>query len=213
MVTVYSAPNTRAIRVIWVLEEIGAKAEIKSMPYPPRQHAPDYFAVNPTGMVPLLIDGEVRLGESMAICDYLATKHASPLVVPADDPERPQFLPWLWYGESTLMTPLSRLNIVRQVERKGGPEVDVLIAGARDHVAGRLKMLEQRLEGRDFLAAGRLTLADISVSYPLHLVGMLGLDDLLGLRSAAYRERLRARPAHQRAIAISQAVNPAIFPI
>lgn len=118
MVTVYSAPNTRAIRVIWVLEEIGAKAEIKSMPYPPRQHAPDYFAVNPTGMVPLLIDGEVRLSESMAICDYLATKHRSPLVVPPNDPERPQFLQWLWYGESTLMTPLSRLAIVRQVERK-----------------------------------------------------------------------------------------------
>jgi glutathione S-transferase len=203
MMTVYSAPNTRAIRVIWVLEEIGAKAEIKSMPYPPRQHAPDYFAVNPTGMVPLLIDGEVRLSESMAICDYLATKHGSPLVVPPDDPERPQFLQWLWYGESTLMTPLSRLNIVRQVERKGGPEVDTLIAGARDHVAARLKMLEQRLEGRDFLVAGRLTLADISVSYPLHLVGMLGLDDLLEPRSLAYRERLRARPAHQRALAVS----------
>jgi len=202
MVTVYSAPNTRAIRVIWVLEEIGAKAEIKSMPYPPRKHAPDYFAVNPTGMVPLLIDGEVRLSESMAICDYLATKHGSPLVVPPNDPERPQFLQWLWYGESTLMTPLSRLNIVRQVERKG-PEVDAIIAGARDHVAERLKMLEQRLEGRDFLVAGRLTLADISVSYPLHLAGMLGVDNLLGPRSIAYRERLRARPAHQRAIAVS----------
>jgi len=203
MVTVYSAPNTRAIRVIWVLEEIGVTAEIKAMTYPPRQHAPDYFAVNPTGMVPLLIDGEVRLGESLAICDYLATRHGSPLVVTPDDPERPQLLQWLWYGESTLMTPLSRLNIVRQVERKGGPEVDVLIAGAREHVAGRLRMLEEHLEGRDFLAAGRLTLADISVSYPLHLVGMLGLDDLLGPRSAAYRERLRARPAYQRAIAVA----------
>jgi glutathione S-transferase len=207
MMTVYSAPNTRAIRVIWVLEEIGAKAEIKSMPYPPRKHAPDYFAVNPTGMVPLLIDGEVRLSESMAICDYLATKHGSPLVVAPNDPERPQFLQWLWYGESTLMTPLSRLNIVRQVERqvegKGVPEVDAIIAGARDHVAERLEMLEQRLEGRDFLVAGRLTLADISVSYPLHLVGMLGVDNLLGPRSVAYHERLRARPAHQRAIALS----------
>jgi glutathione S-transferase len=202
MTTVYSAPDTRAIRVIWVLEEIGAKAEIKSMPYPPRQHAPDYFAVNPTGLVPLLIDGEVRLSESMAICDYLAAKHGSPLVVPPGDPERPQFLQWLWYGESTLMTPMSRLNIVRKVERKG-PEVEAIIAGARDHVAERLKMLEQRLEGRDFLAAGRLTLADISVSYPLHLVGLLGLDDLLGPRSAAYHERLRARPAYQRAIAVA----------
>ena len=203
MMTVYSAPDTRAIRVIWVLEEIGAKAEIKSMPYPPRKHAPDYFAVNPTGMVPLLIDDEVRLSESMAICDYLATKHDSPLVVPTDDPERPQFLQWLWYGESTLMTPLSRLNIVRQFERKGAAEIDAIIAGARDHVAERLKMLEQRLEGRDFLAAGRLTLADISVSYPLHLVAMLGLDDLLGPLSLAYHERLRTRLAYRRALAVS----------
>ena len=201
MVTVYSAPNTRAIRVIWVLEEIGVKAEIKSMPYPPRQHAPDYFAVNPTGMVPLLIDGEVQLSESMAICDYLATRHGSPLVVASDDPERAPFLQWLWYGESTLMTPLSRLNIVRRVERKG-PEVDALLAGARDHVADRLKMLEQRLEGRDFLAAGRLTLADISAGYPLHLVGLFGMEHLLGPRSTAYRERLLSRPAYQRAISV-----------
>ncbi|MBV9833774.1 MAG: glutathione S-transferase family protein [Alphaproteobacteria bacterium] len=200
--TVYSAPNTRAIRVVWVLEEIGAQAEIKSMPYPPRQHAPEYFAVNPTGMVPLLIDGDVRLSESMAICDYLASKHGSPLVVAPDDPERAAYLQWLWYGESTLMTPLSRLNVVRQVEPKG-PQIDAILAGAREHVGARLKMLEERLEGRDFLAAGRLTLADISVSYPLHLVAMLGLEDLLGPRSAAYHQRLRARPAHQRAIAIS----------
>jgi glutathione S-transferase len=202
MVTVYSAPDTRAIRVIWVIEEIGAKADIKSMSYPPRKHAPDYFAVNPTGLVPLLIDGDVRLSESMAICDYLATKHGSPLIVSPDDPERAPFLQWLWYGESTLMTPLSRLNVVRQVERKTA-EVEAIIAGARDHVAGRLKTLEERLEGRDFLAAGRLTLADISVSYPLYLVGLLELDDLLGPRSVAYRERLRARPAYQRAIALA----------
>ena len=201
MLTVYSAPNTRAIRVIWVLEEIGAKAEIRSMPYPPRRHAPDYFAVNPTGMVPLLVDGDVRLSESMAICDYLASKHGSPLVVATDDPERPAFLQWLWYGESTLMTPLSRLNVVRQTGYRA-PDVEAIIVATREHVADRLKMLDQHLEGRDFLAAGRLTLADISVSYPLHLVGMLGLDDLLGPHSAAYRERLRARPAYQRALAI-----------
>ena len=195
-------PDTRAIRVIWVLEEIGAKAEIKSMPYPPRKHAPDYFAVNPTGMVPLLIDGEVRLGESMAICDYLATKHGSSLVVSPNDPERPQFLQWLWYGESTLMTPLSRLNVVRQVEHKG-PAVDAILSSARDQAAERLKVLERRLEGRDFLVAGRLTLADISVGYPLHLVGLLGIDNLLGPRSSAYRERLRSRPAYRRAEAVA----------
>jgi len=93
-------------------------------------------------------------------------------------------------------------QVVRQFEGNGSAEVDAIIAGARDHLAERLKMLEQRLEGRDFLAAGRLTLADISVSYPLHLVGMLGVGNLLGPRSVAYHERLRARPAYQRALAV-----------
>ena len=190
------------MRVIWVLEEIGVKADIRSMPYPPREHAPDYFALNPTGLVPLLIDGEVRLSESMAICEHLATRHRSPLSVAADDPERPQFLQWLWYGESTLMTPLSRLNVVRQVEPRTA-EVDAIIAAARDSAAQRLKLLEEHLEGRDFLVAGRLTLADVSVSYPLHLVGLLGIDALLGPRTGAYRERLRARPAYQRALTLA----------
>ena len=65
-----------------------------------------------------------------------------------------------------------------------------------------LKSLEQHLEGRDFLVAGRLTLADISVGYPLHLMAVFGLDALLGPRATAYRERLRTRPAFVRAAAV-----------
>ena len=87
MADLYSCAHSRSIRVIWALEEIGATAEVKSMLYPPRLHAPDYLAINPAGTVPLLIDGEVRLSESMAICDYLATRHGSPAGRAADDPE------------------------------------------------------------------------------------------------------------------------------
>ena len=200
MVTVYHAKNTRSIRVLWALEELGVKADVKSLPFPPRKLQPDYLSVNPTGTVPTLIDGEVRLTESMAICEYLATKHNSTLLVPPGVPERTSFVQWLWYGESTLMTPLSRMATVSRLERKG-PDIDAVLADARDNVGVRLRALEQRLEGRDFLVAGRLTLADISAGYPLHLVGLFGIDNLLGPRSAAYRERLRSRPAYQHAIA------------
>ena len=169
MVTVYSAPNTRALRVIWLLEEIGVKAEIKSMPYPPRKHAPDYVAVNPTGLVPLLVDGEVRLSESMAICDYLAIKHGSPLVVRPNDPERPQFLQWLWYGESTLMTPLSRLNVVSQVERKG-PEVD---ASKRYALGmGTLALARASLESDDLPTRVQPHLDALSRRYGVTAIGL-----------------------------------------
>jgi glutathione S-transferase len=201
MATLYHARNTRSMRVLWVLEELGAKAEVKSLPFPPSKHQPDYLAVNPTGTVPTLVDGFVRLTESMAICEYLATKHGSRLLVEPGDPARTEFVQWLWYGESTLMTPLSRMATVGRLDRKG-PDIDAVMDDARGNVGVRLSALERRLEGRDFLVAGRLTLADISVGYPLYLIGLTGLDRLLGPRSAAYRERLRSRPAYQRAIAV-----------
>ena len=201
MATLYHAKNTRSMRVLWVLEELGVKAEIKSLPFPPSKLQPDYLAVNPTGTVPTLIDGPVRLTESMAICEYLAAKHDSPLLVGTDDPARTEFVQWLWYGESTLMTPLSRIATVSRLQRTGA-DIDAVIEDARNNAGVRLGALERRLEGRDFLVAGRLTLADISAGYPLHLVGLFGIDHMLGPRSAAYRERLRSRPAYQRAIAV-----------
>jgi len=201
MTTVYHAPNTRSMRVLWVLEELGMTAEIKSLPFPPSKLQPDYLGVNPTGTVPTLVDGSVRLTESMAICEYLATRHHSPLLVEPGDPERIEFVQWLWYGESTLMTPLSRIATVTRVGRTGA-DIEAVLEDARGNAGVRLTALERRLEGRDFRVAGRLTLADISAGYPLHLVGLFGLEHLLGPRTAAYRERLRARPAYQRAIAV-----------
>jgi glutathione S-transferase len=201
MATVYHAKNTRSMRVLWLLEELGVKAEIRSLPFPPSKLQPDYLAVNPTGTVPTLVDGSVRLTESMAICEYLAAKHNSSMLVEPADAARIEFVQWLWYGESTLMTPLSRMATVGRLQRTG-TDIDAVIEDARNNAGVRLTALERRLEGRDFLVAGRLTLADISAGYPLHLVGLFGIDHLLGPRTAAYRERLRARPAYQRAIAV-----------
>jgi glutathione S-transferase len=201
MATLYHAPNARSLRVLWTLEELGAKADVKTLPFPPREKQPDYLKVNPTGAIPAMVDGDRVMTESLAICEYLAAKHGSPLLVAPGEPERVPFLEWLWYGESTLMTPLSRLGRVASLPVKG-EAIDVVLADARESLQVRLKSLEQRLEGRDFLVAGRLTLADVSVGYPLHLLAVFRVDVPLGPRTAAYRERLRTRPAFVRAAAI-----------
>ena len=99
------------------------------------------------------------------------------------------------------MAPLSVTARVSRLPSKG-EGIDAVLADARDSATARLKSQEQRLEGRDFLVAGRLTLADISVGYPLHLMAVFGLDALLGPRATAYRERLRTRPAFVRAVAV-----------
>ena len=109
------------------------------------------------------------------------------------------------YGEATLQAPLSAMARIRRIRNKT-PEmqagIDAVLSDARHSLSMRAKLLEQRLEGRDFLVAGRMTLADISVGYPLNNMGKPDFASLLGPRATAYRERLRARPAFQRAAAV-----------
>ena len=206
MATLYHAPNARSLRVLWTLEELGAKADVKTLPFPPREKEPDYLKVNPTGAIPAMVDGDRVMTESLAICEYLAAKHESDLLVAADEPEWPEFQQWLLYGEATLQAPMSAMARIGRI-RNQTPEmqagIDAVKADFRHSLSMRLKLLEQRLDGRDFLAAGRMTLADISVGYPLFGIGKGGFESLLGPRSAAYRERLLARSTFQRALAVS----------
>ena len=202
MVTIYHAHGSRSLRVLWTLEEIGAKAEIKSLPFPPRRLQPDYLAVNPAGTVPAMVDGDRILTESLAICEYLLTKHGdTSLLVATAEPERGPFLQWLWYGESTIMLPMGMISRVERLKAPGAA-TDAILTDARETFAARLGPLEQRLEGRDFLVAGRLTLADISVGFALYIATVFGIDGMLGPRTKAYYRRLRSRPAFQRAAAV-----------
>jgi glutathione S-transferase len=204
MATLYHVPTSRSLRVLWTLEEIGATVEVKSLGVWPPPREPGYLAINPAGTVPALIDGDRAIYESLAICEYLAARHGSDLLVAPDEPERPEFVQWLLYGEATLQAPLSAMAHVRRI-RNTTPEmqagIDAVLADARHSFSMRAKLLEQRLEGRDFLVAGRMTLADISVGYPLTM-GKPHVASLLGPRATAYRERLLARPAFQRAVAV-----------
>ena len=202
MVTIYHAPNARSLRVLWVLEEMGVKADVRSLPFPPRRLQPDYLSVNPAGTVPAMVDGDRVMTESLAICEYLVARHGNTsLMVAPGDPERAPFLQWLWYGESTIMLPIGMISRVERL-KVPGPATDAILADARETFTGRLAPLEQRLEGRDFLVAGRLTLADISVGFALHIATVFGVDAAFGPRTVAYRERLRSRPAWVRAAAV-----------
>ena len=197
MATLYHVPTSRSFRVLWTLEEIGATVEVKSLGVRPRLQEPEYLAINPAGTLPALIDGDRVIYESLAICEYLAARHGSDLVVAPDEPERPEFVQWLLYGEATLQAPLSAMARIRRIRNKT-PEmqagIDAVLSDARHSLSMRAKLLEQRLEGRDFLVA--------SVGYPLNIMGRPHFASLLGPRATAYRERLLARPAFQRAAAV-----------
>ena len=150
---------------------------------------------SPAGALPAIQDGETTLIESLAICEYLNRKFGGDLVVAPDEPGYLDYLQLLHFGESTLTPPFAWA-------RRFGPRLDSALADAREAFALRLGVIESTLaDGRHFLAAGRLTLADISVGYALGLSALSGLHDMLPTSVLAYEDRLKARPGFQRAYA------------
>jgi glutathione S-transferase len=198
---VYHCPNARSLRVIWAAEELNLDIEVQALGFPPRVREPEYFDINPTATIPAFVDGDLMLVESMAIAEHLAEqKGANDLIVAPGDPDRPYYSQFVLMGEATLVPPLTKIVRYRMLEPKDRRLPQAVDDGAAEFI-DRLKHVSSRLEGRDWLAGGRFSLADISVGYALHLGQFLRLGDRMPVNVAAYLERLQARPAFQRAMA------------
>src|SRR4051812_7411563 len=106
MLILYHCMSARSFRPLWALEELGLAYELKMLPFPPRALQRSYLDVNPLGTVPLLADGDVRMTESAAICQYLCARAApSPLNVEPHEREFGSYLNYLHFGEATLTFP------------------------------------------------------------------------------------------------------------
>jgi glutathione S-transferase len=214
MITLYHCSSARSFRPLWTLEEMGLPCELKMLPFPPRVLAKEYLGINPLGTIPFMIDGDTRMSESAAICQYLAERHGpSPLAVARDEPDFGAYLNFLHMGEATLTVPQT---IVLRYTHLEPPErrLPQAVEDYRIVFHGRLKKLEPLLERREYLCAGRFTVADVSVGYALLLAERLGLDDGFTPAVRAYWERLQQRDGYRRAMqrqakaAAEQGVTP-----
>lgn len=203
MISIYHCRHARSLRPLWTLEEMGIAYTVHALPFPPRVHARSFLAVNPLGTIPYLVDGDVRMSESVAMTLYLAERHGpTPLLVGPDEPDRPAFLNWLFFADATLTFPQTLvLRYARfEAEERRNPGV------AEDYAkwfAARLRAVEDALADRTWLCAGRFTLADICIGYALHLADdYVGLGDRLGPNVRGYLDRARARPSFARLMAI-----------
>ena len=105
---VYFAPQSRAVRTVWLLEEIGLPYELEKFQLGQKEmRAPDYTAINPNGRVPTLVDGDVTISESTAIAQYLAAKHAPELAPGPEAGNFAEYLQWLHYAEGMIMPPIN----------------------------------------------------------------------------------------------------------
>ncbi|MDB5419110.1 MAG: gst [Phenylobacterium sp.] len=210
MIELYHCPDARSFRALWALEELDLPYELHLLAFPPRARAPEYLQINPLGTIPALIDGPTVMTESVAIVQYLATRHGpSELAVGVDDPAYGAWLNWLYFGEATLTFPQTLVLRYRTLEPGRAEQV------ADDYAKwflSRLKHVDRALANGDWLCADRFTGADISVGYALLLASHLKLLDSASPAIGAYWARLKARPAFQAAKRVQKAELSEILP-
>lgn len=196
----YHCKGARSVRPLWTLEEMGLDYELESMPFPPRFLREGYTDLNPVGTVPYFVDGEVEMTESAGISQYLVDTHGpTDLGLKPGDKEYGLYLNWLHRSDATLTFPQTIVLRYTQLE----PEERRIRQAADDYTQwffSRLKSVERATEDRDYLCAGRFTIADICVGYALYLADTLGLRDGFKPNTERYYARLTERPAFKRAI-------------
>jgi glutathione S-transferase len=194
----YYVPMTRSNRPRWMLEELGAPYELVRLdPKKGDNKTPEYLAINPTGKVPALVDGEVKMFESAAIVAYLGDKFADrKLAPPVGSRERPIYYQWLFFGMTTLEQPVS-LYAKHTSSLPPEKRVAEVAEDAREGVERALAPLDRALADRQWLLGNSFSAADIVVGASLLWASGLGL--LEGHAALLdYVKRLKERPALQR---------------
>ncbi len=196
MLTVHHLNNSRSQRVLWLLEEMGTPYEIakyqRMSPLP--MAPPELKEVHPLGKSPVITDGGKAIAESGAIVEYLIDRYANGRLKPArgtDDYWK--YVEWMHYAEGSAMFPLLMalfLGFLGDAGEPLRPHVDA-------QIALHLSYMENGLGGRRFFVGDDLTGADIQLLFVLEAAGSrLAPHPPL----VAYRDRMHARPAYQRAI-------------
>ncbi len=196
---IYHAPNTRAVRIVWLFEELGLPYELESFKLgDPEMRAPDYLKIHPMGRVPTLCDGELTIFESGAILQYVLAKYGEGRLVPdAGSPDFASYLQWLHYAEGMIMPPVNTTvveTILLPEERRNQVNAD----RALRLLSRMLGAVESGLGGREYLA-GAFGGADIMTGHACIVASRLGADVSDKPNVTAYIDRLNARPALARA--------------
>jgi glutathione S-transferase len=177
----------RDVRLRWAGEEAGLDYEVGSVPFENR--GPEHFANQPFGQVPFLTDGDITLFESGACLLHLARK--SEKLMPRDAKGEAETLEWT----------IAALNSMEMVTV---PWWFIGLSGAKDNpleewMLSRLQRLNAVLETREWLAAGRFTVADIMMADVLRVPKLRAVADRHSALKA-YTARACARPAFTRAV-------------
>ena len=201
--------NSRSLRVLWALEELGIDYDLEIMPFPPRFKVEGYKNLNSLGTVPYFVDGDSKMTESSAICHFLAEKYPLDkssrmnLAIKAQHPDYGDYLNWLYHSDATLTFPqtlILRYKIFAQEDNSQQQTAE----DYQKWFLTRLVRLDEHLAHREYLCDHRFTMADIVIGYALFLGKLLKLDEHYSANITAYLSRITQREAFKRAQVMGQ---------
>ncbi len=187
MITLYGTVYSRAFRCLWMLEEAGVAYELTSVDFAKGEtRTPDYLTLNPNGHVPLLVDGDLKIWESLAINLHIAKRYAPSLWPQTADQESHLYM-WSHWVMGEIEGPHDAAN-------KAGAALDA------DALDGSLKALRQAVTETPYLLGAEFSVADLNVASVLlrpKTVDIVKADDAL----QNWFDRCTTRPALARVFA------------
>jgi len=194
---VYGQAQSRALRALWMAEELGEPFEHVPTRFADESKAPEYLRINPNGRIPAIDDDGFRLFESMAINLYLAKKHGGALA-PRDLREDAIATQWsLWVMTEVEKTLLQAL--FHRTGLLGNEKSDTKAAAYLAELDRPFKVLDSALADKQYLLGDRFSVADLNVASVLLWARMARADLSAYPHLAAWLERATGRPALARA--------------
>jgi glutathione S-transferase len=194
MTTLYGSSKSRAARSLWALEELGVKYD--HVPIAPGEaKSPDNLKRNPNGHIPVLEDDGTTVWESMAVNLYLAEKYGKNSLWPSDLVGHASAYKWSVWGmtevEPHLMTIL-RNRVLNPPDKRD----EAAATAAVEAFKGPMRVLDQALQGHEYLLGNSFTVADLNVASVMSWAAMLRLDLSATPNTQAWLQKCLGREAN-----------------
>ncbi|MBT4109220.1 MAG: glutathione S-transferase family protein [Pelagibacterales bacterium] len=200
MLKLHHAPNSRAGRILWLLEELELPYQINSMKFHPSDLKSDeHRSRHPLGRIPVLEDEGVIIYESGAIVEYILARHAPGKLKPDINSELfPSYLQWFHYCEGMVMPAMNTIVVQTIILPEERRNTDIL-GQAQRLLSKSLIPVNESLENKKYLI-GEFSAVDIMLGHSLYMSKKLKcvseeLNNILD-----YLSRIEARPCFQKAI-------------
>ena len=200
MLTLHYCSNSRAQRILWLLEELKLQYNLNIIKFHPSELKSDeHRKRHPLGRVPVLEDGEIIIYESGAIVEYIIARHSNGELKPKETDEHfPDYLQWFHYCEGMIMPPMNTIvvhTLILPEERRN----EEVLRQAKNLLTKALLPVNQLLEKNKYLI-DKFSGVDFMLGHSLYMSNKLKCvsDEMINIKN--YLNLISEREAFQKAI-------------